>query len=263
MAPVTLESLQGLSAPSSISQAADPLTILRNSVRLDALRQAATGVGVRGGFNERSKIINKALDVAARNLDTVYNFGSFLIRGRIVPPVMVEERDTYTDGGGTAIKIEGLSYNIYSQAHFTSRAPSWRQYLYVSVSDEVVLPSSVLLPQNSQEQQIWRDAVGKGWQQGVDQANSNAQVNRNRLNRDFVGQALFHKLSAKGMVTLPVVTEQNLPMITDGSTMSLDQTMLRIKVLPQFNGDIKNWKSLGNEVEAVQRADQIHSPEGK
>lgn len=253
MDAVSLESLQSLTAPISINRNADAATLLRNSIRLDALREAAIGVGARGGYTQRTKIINKALDLVARDNDGQYNFGALLIMGRIIPPVIVEERDIYTDGGATALKLAGISYKVYSQAHFTSRSPSWRQYLYAVVSDDVVLPSSVLLPQNEQEQFVWRESVAKGWGQGIEQADGNFRINLNRLNRDFTGQIRYHILSAKGMITLPVVAQQYLPMITDGDSMSLDETLLRIKVLPQFNGDIKKWRVLGNEVEASQR----------
>lgn len=220
--------------------------------RLDALREAALGAGARGGLVSQTRIINKALDQVKRNLDTVYDFSPLMIRGRVVPPVLTETREVYSQGDGANLRLAGRSYKVEAQARFSSRPPQWRDYLYVEYGDDP-MPSRVLMPGNSEEQEVWKRIVAEGWKQGIEQANVIFQTNLNRLNRDYTGMARYHVLALKRMVTMPVVAEQSMPINTSGDTMSVDETLLRITALPEFNVDMRDWAPLGSEVDQLQR----------
>lgn len=224
----------------------------KGGVRLDALREAALGLGARGGLKSQTRVINKALDQVKRNLDTVYDFAPLMIRGRVVPAVLTETREVYTQGGETKLRLAGRSYKVEAQARFSSRPPHWRDYLYVDYGDEDPMPSRSLLPRTGEEQEVWRKITTEGWTQGVEQANVNFQTNLNRLTRDYTGMVRYHVLALKRMVTMPVVAEQSMPINMSGNTMSLDETLLRITAMPEFNADMSDWTPLVAEVDPAQ-----------
>lgn len=247
--PVSLEAIQNLT-PAYYEQR---VVETGGSVpRIDALREAALGAGARGGLIAQTSLINKALDLVQRNLDAVYDFSPLMIRGRVVPPVLTETREVYSQGDSANLRLAGRSYKVEAQARFSSRPPQWRDYLYIVYGDDP-MPSTKLMPVNSKELEIWKASVSVGWTQGVEQANMIFQTNLNRLNRDYTGMARYHVLAIKRMVTLPVVAEQNMPINTTGDTMSVDETLLRITALPEFNSDMKGWTPLIGEVQQSQR----------
>lgn len=249
---VSLEAIQNLNQPVYEQRVVEKGGEKGGSFRLEALKEAAIGAGARGGLTYQTKLINKALDKVKRQLDTVYDFGPLMIKGRVVPPVLTETREIYSQGDSANLRLAGRSYKVEAQAKFSSRPPQWRDYVYIEY-DEVKMPSAVLMPRNGEEQEVWRRAVAEGWKQGVEQAGMIFDTNLNRLNRDYTGMVRYHVLALKRMVTMPVLAEQNMPINTSGDTMSLDETLLRITALPEFNRDMREWSALGNEVEAVQR----------
>ena len=250
---VTLDQLQNINQPTYeqlvIEQSGGDT---RGNTRLAALRETAEGVGARGGLIYQSTAITRVLKKVERNLDTVYDFSPMLIQRRVVPPVLTEARDVYSQADNTTLRLAGQTYKVEAQARFASRPPSWKDYLYVSYG-EAEMPPTTMLPKNSEEQAVWKKAVTEGWEQGIKQARFNFQVNLNRLNRDYVGMARFHILALKGMVTLPIVAQQRMPISASGETMNLDETLLRITALPQFNGSISTWTPLLNEEDVLTR----------
>lgn len=258
MDAITLEALQRLSQPVAGLRAAAPAD-RQTGKRIEAVRDAAFGVGARGGLNAEGGIINAALERIKRELDVVYDFAPLMIKGRVVPPVLTEARDIYTQGDSASLRLSGKNYKVESQAKFASRPPQWREYLLISYGS-VAMPSDALFPRNSDEQEVWRKAVADGWAQGVKQADEMFEANRNRLNRDYTGMTRYHVLALKRMVTIPIIAEQNMPINTSGNSMSLDETLLRIVALPEFNKDMKNWAPLGGEVGATQGGHEVAVP---
>lgn len=260
----SLEAIQNMSQPAYERQVVMQSGESMGNFRLDALREAAEGAGARGGLSFQTAMINKTIKRIERNLDTVYDFSSLMIKGRVVPPVLTETREVYSQGDDSNLRLAGRTFKVESQARFSSRSPHWRDYLYVEYGDQA-MPASALMPRNSEEQEVWRRAVANGWKQGVEQARFNFQTNLNRLNRDYTGMTRYHILAIKGMVTLPVVSQQNMPINATGDTMNLDETLLRITALPEFNADMSTWSPLMNEEDVLTRPgsrDDVTIPRG-
>lgn len=253
MDAVSLEAIQNLSQSYYEQRVAERGGDKAGGARLAAIREAALGAGARGGLIYETRIINKALDQVKRNLDTVYDFSPLMIKGRVVPAVLTETREVYSQGDTANVRLAGRTYKVESQARFSSRPPQWRDYLYIEYGDDP-MPSPTLMPSGSEEQEVWRRVVAEGWKQGIDQANTIFQTNLNRLNRDYTGMVRYHVLALKNMVTMPLVAEQSMPINTSGNTMSLDETLLRITALPEFNADMRDWTPLSGEVDQLQHS---------
>jgi len=260
MTAPTLEQLQNINQPVYeqlvISESGGDI---KGNARLAALREAAEGVGARGGLLFETTAITRVLKRVERNLDTVYDFSSLMIQRRVVPPVLIESRDVYTQNDSSSLRLAGRIYKVEAQARFASRAPHWQDYLYVNYGDQD-LPPSTMLPRNDEEQTVWKKAVTEGWEQGIKQGRFNFQTNFNRLNRDYIGMTRYHILELKGMVTLPIVAQQRMPINASGETMNLDETLLRITALPSFNARMNSWSPLPNEEDVLSQPTSVDKP---
>ncbi|CAE6793943.1 hypothetical protein R70006_04980 [Paraburkholderia domus] len=250
---ISLEALQNLTQPAAEQRiVADAGSGDLGNFRLNALRDAAFGLGARGGLISETRLIDSALQAQSRKLDVAWDFTPLMIQGRVVPPVLNRIDDIYAQRGDQTIRIARTDWAFQAQARFASRPPSWREYL-MGNAGTLSPPNSVLFPKNSAEQEIWQKAVAQGWQSGIRQADDIYQLNLNRLTRDYVGMKNYRVLAMKHMVTLPIVATMGMPLNTTGKTMSVDETLLRLTVLPQFNTNMKEWQALGAEDDRVQQ----------
>jgi len=211
--------------------------------RYQAISDTALALGVKAGMAWQLHNINKTIERYQRDLDTVYDFSYLMIQDRVVPPVITEARDLYNQEGDYALRLSGAYYKIERQARFSSVAPNWREYLTFPKPDldRSSLIATALLPRNPEEKRIWELAVTDGWRQGVEQANLMLQNGFDRLNRDYTGMLRFHSFVIQGKITMPAIASEFIPVTHNGQTMAVDETLLRITTLPEFNGKIENW----------------------
>lgn len=256
MPPMTLEDAERLYDKPAYVQSKDPenatsaLEAMRNEknqssvARGEAILDTALQVGVKAGLAWQLTNINKALKVREREFDTVYDFGSLMFQDRVVPPVITEARNLYNQDDDYTLRLSGAYWKIESQAKFSSVPPSWREYVTFPppIIDRTSLISA-LLPRNSAEEKVWKLAVKDGWIQGVKQANLMLEYGMDRMNRDIGGMRRFNEFARHGQITMPIIAGASIPVTKQGQTMAVDETLLRITALPQFNDNIATWKS--------------------
>lgn len=259
--PLTLEQAQGLhERPAMIQRVAVPKTAAeyidtvgampesKNSpARLRAVVDSGISVGIKSGMSFHLENIRRAVKANERNLDQVYDFGMLLIHDRVVPPVITEARDIYSQDGNYTLRLSGAHYRIESQARFVSTPPTWRDYLTfpranISRTDLV----ANLSPKTEEERKAWKMAVADGWRQGVAQANLILSTAFDRMNRDLSGMLRFHTFVMQGKISLPAIASESIAVTREGATMSVDETLLRIVTLPEFNGRLDTWTASGS-----------------
>jgi len=243
--PAYVETVDGSRNASSVTAAA--LMAQQNEAqraRSQALLDTALGVGVKAGISWQLDKIRQDVKAKERTLDTIYDFGSLMIQGRVVPPVIIQANDLYSQEGDLALRLSGAYYKIEAQAKFSSVAPSWRGYLSFPASGGPASPFGMIKPANSAEKGLWEQGVADGWRQGVEQANIMLEHSLDRLNRDFIGMIRFHEFVLQGKISMPIIASQHIPVTNDGSTMTVDETLLRITTLSEFDGDMQKWVGL-------------------
>lgn len=239
MPPMTLEeALRVYDRPAFVESQTAGYTMRRQ-----AIKDTAFSFGVQVGLVHQIDAINKSVSAKERDLDTVYDFGPYMIHGRVVPPVITEMRDVYTQATPKTLRLSGVQYTIDSQARFSSTAPNWRDYLVLSPAPVTMYEQiSAIHPKNGSEKEAWEKALRDGWAQGVDQANLMFERGLDELNRDFTGMLRYHEFVMTGKLTMPVVASESISMTYDGDTVILDETLLRITRLPSFNENLLNWR---------------------
>ncbi len=211
-------------------------------IREMALKETALSLGAQAGLAWRAKIIDEALAKQTRNLDTIYDFNSLVLEHNILPPVLLEGRNTLNLADAQSIRISDRTYKVSKQSHFITTPPTWRQYLWMDyVQPEA--PNSTLLPKTRAEKDLWCIYTSKGWKKGIEQANTILEESIARLKEDFGGMILYRKLLAMNMVSPPYVSHTDLGVTGDASEIHIDDRVLRITALPALNVNSEEWKA--------------------
>lgn len=252
--PPTLEQAQAKSKEATIL---DPGAAQERDLRAKAMQEAAQSYGARSGLLRRSFEIRNAVEKVGPKLDAIWNFRPLMLtdaqpgevaqhRERlIVPPVAIKAEGIFKQDSGTLVRFVNATYKLTTQPRFASVSPTWREYLYRDLGETVVQPPHVtLLPRTDEERANWDRWVAEGWAAGVKQADAYYEYDLNRLQRDFNGMAQYHEMVAKNMVSLPHVATANESVTGDENTLNINDSLLRITVMPAFRFDTKNWKPL-------------------
>lgn len=212
------------------------------ALRAHALRETALSLGARGGLAERALQINGTLLNYEPLLDKVFQFNGMLLDNNVLPPVLVEARNTLNLSGGDAIRAADRTYKILSQAKFISAAPTWREYLLMSY-DIPTMPDRSLLPRNKPERIMWENDLEEGWRAGLQQAELIFVENINRLVRDYKGMILYRNLLAQRIVSEPYIATLDMGVTGGGNDMTVNDRLLRITSFPQLQADSSSWKT--------------------
>lgn len=213
-----------------------------NTIRIQALRDAALSVGARGGLAYGTKNNLKILSIYEKYLDRIFNFYSLLVEESVLPPVLVEARNALSLTGTDIIRIADRNYKIIRQARFVTSPPNWREYLWKPF-EEPELPDKSLLPKNTQEQFIWEKYIDQGWIEGIKQADCILKENINIITRDFKGMILYRKLLAQGMITPPFVSSIELGITGDRNNLNVNDQIFKITAFPSLQTDPSQWKT--------------------
>jgi defect-in-organelle-trafficking protein DotC len=211
-------------------------------IRIMALQETALSLGAQAGLAARARVIDERLTKEARNLDTVYDFNSLILEHNVLPPVLLEGRNTLNLADAQSIRVSDRVYKVAKQARFITTPPTWRQYLWLDYVKPDA-PNVTLLPRCQEEVAVWNTYTEKGWNKGVEQANTILEESIARVKEDFTGMILYRKLLAMNMVSPPYVSHTDLGVTGDGSEIHIDDRVLRITALPALNTNSEEWRA--------------------
>lgn len=236
------ESLAGLQAMRGPKNGVKSSKVSMGKIREMGLREVALSVGAQSGLAWRANEIDKALAQQARNLDTVYDFNALILEHNILPPVLLEGRNTLNLADTQNIRISDRTYKVAKQARFITTPPNWRQYIWMDYK-KPDYPSQSLLPKTRLERRVWCRYVAQGWRNGVEQANTILEESIARIKEDYTGMILYRKLLAMNMVSPPYVSHTDLGVTGDASEIHIDDRVLRITALPGLNTNSNEWRA--------------------
>lgn len=212
-----------------------------NNIRVEALKQAARGVGAQTALAWRSKQIDKMLEDQKHHLDHIFDFNYLVLNSNVLPPVLVEGQNTLNLDNDSALRIADRDYQIVSYPRFITAPPTWRDYIWMGYK-KPEMPNFTLLPKNSKESAVWNCYIKVGWNEGVKQAEEIFDANLNRLRRDYAGMLLYRKLLTQNMINAPFVSNADLGVTGGGSTLRINDRVLRITNTSTLNANPKEWK---------------------
>lgn len=211
-------------------------------IRTQALRETALSVGARGGLAWRAREINCILLEHEKLLARVFNFNLMMLDKSVLPPVLLEARNTLKLTGTDVIRIADRNFQILSQARFVTAPPTWREYLWMHYTAPEI-PDRSLLPRFSAERIVWKRYIDEGWLAGIQQANAIFRENVGRIKRDFEGMIRYKTLLAQNMVSPPFVAEMDMGVTGGCDDMTVNDRVLRITAFPCLQVDSRSWKT--------------------
>ncbi len=235
-------SLAGLQAMASTKGARNNKMPSMSKIREMALKETALSLGAQSALAWRAKYIDDQLVKQSRNLDSIYDFNSLTLEHNILPPVLLEGRNTLNLADAQTIRISDRTYKVSKQARFITTPPNWRQYLWMDYK-KPEYPNATLLPKTREERAVWCFYIDKGWNNGVDQANTILEESIARIKEDFAGMIMYRKLLAMNMVSPPFVSHTDLGVTGDGDEIHIDDRVLRITALPALNTNSSEWRA--------------------
>lgn len=222
-----LAALKKMEAPASIKNTENP----ENSfIRFDAVRDTALALGSRAGMLARAEEINVSLRSREADLDRIYNFTTLFLREKVMPPVVVEARDSVTQDTDRMLRTADRIYRIDIPERLVTVVPTWRDYLYTGLiaAEPVGQPHAALLPRDENERAVWERGVEEGWSAGQRQADAVFDANMARLRRDYEGMLRYMLLLARGMITKPAVAASHSVVTGDSKEMKVNDTVYAI-----------------------------------
>lgn len=224
-----------------------------NSIRRTAIINTATSLGAQAGLAWRSEQINKDLRSNTKRLNGVFNFRGLMLKNNVLPPILVEGRDSLNLASNTTLRLADRVYKIISPPRFVTAPPTWREYLWMQYKTPEK-PNSILLPENANERTVWNQYINVGWKEGIKQADQIFAVNLGRLKRDFNGMILYRQLLAQNMVSAPFVAKSDLGVTGNSKMMRINDQVLRITATSKLNTDPSQWKPALTQLKQLPKA---------
>ena len=214
-------------------------------LRQEALHEAALSFGARGGLARHTWEIMQALRTHESSLDRTFDFSQLLVpvsAGLEMEPPIVSEADdaaVVAERGQQAAVAQKI-YRINQNARIVSTPRNWRTYLERDWGD-VTPPPSLLLPQDDDERDEWRDWVKEGWKEGYQQADDIFQADLDRLVHDYTGMVRYRTLLAEGVITAPYAAHENRGITGGGDEMRVGDQAITITGASQLNPRADRW----------------------
>lgn len=231
-----------LQAPARVNDVPDGIS----DVRAQALRQLGSGLGMRAGLADESKVILAEIEKEKSALDTKFNFGSLTFSNGVLPPVVEEAQDVISISD-YSMSVRGVIYRIVTPATFYQN--NWRNYLFLGLAsndeDQIVGEAQrSVLPKSAIEKAYWDKIVRAAHAEGRKQSRRTFDLNLARLERDFNGMRLFYTLYQRGLVSAPkFATAIEAVSKPDPNTIIIGDSVFRITAQPEFNDNGKTWKA--------------------
>lgn len=243
--PATVASSPSETPPPDMARYLSPAGPSSSSVsdtRRQLLEEAGRTLGFRGGKAQRAWELRQTLEAMANTLDTLYDFRTLISRQGWLPPVIGEAQDVAHITSGQ-IRTATRVYEILAPERFVSNPPSWRGWLNAGLSTTTVDgPEAVVIPANGEQKSLWQAAVRQGWEEGRESADHTLEANFNRLTRDYRGMLVYSRLLQQGVITSPVVTEQQQTVSGDRHKLTTGDRVRRLKEHAGFVPDKTKWK---------------------
>ncbi len=234
----TIAELQNLQTDSAYYQAHIPST----NIRLKAVQEAAEQLGMQTGLADESEVIDHVLQIHDAQLNQIFNFRLLMYKDSVLPPVIISANNRlHIDNAGDNIRIGGQSYQIIQQVRFVTAPPTWRDYLWMDYPYPAY-PNQAVLPKTAEERAVWKEALSKGWGEGIKQAITIYNINLDHLGRDFNGMVLYSKLLAQNMVSPFYVVKHDDGITGDANHVTLDDQTWQITAQPQLQLHSKLWQ---------------------
>lgn len=218
-------------------------------VRMRAMKEAATSVGIQEGYIYQVGQLKSIIEGQSSFYDLAFDFSALMRAGGkianeqyVIPPVIEETRNNMAQKeDGSQMVLSGTVYVIKSNVRLSSAPPHWRQYIFPDEATTTLAPPKDLLPQNSDEKDLWKDWVDEGFRTGLEMGDIEMRDRIAKLKSDFIGMARYMRLVESGQVKEPTVAIQHIDVQGDENTMKLRSSIYTITDNASMVNNPEKW----------------------
>ena len=206
-----------------------------------AIEEEAERRGISLGWRKEASSINKTLKENSSYLDTIFDFRPFMLSDHILAPAIGSSSDDFTVESFITAKSFEKQYRFISPAKTVSIPPDWRSYLLLTMYPEHKV-NTALLPKDSEEKEMWKEGIKKGWKHGVELADEEELINLRTLKRDIIGRIRYYRMLKDHILAPPSWTTTNLGVLSDkdNQIVTIGAKALQITNESRFMAP-KNW----------------------
>lgn len=213
-----------------------------NQIRLDAIKEASAGLGARLALKKRITEINNELAIHGPEMDKIFNFGSVIIDGDVLPPVITEANNNFNQSGLDEVRVSDKIYKIERDARFVSVTPTWRDYFKSdAAATEVEMPHMSMTPKSAEEKKVWDMWLLNGWNEGSEQANNMFKEGMSLLRRDYNGMLRYKSLYKQNVVSKPYIARTSMGVTGGGKQLNINDKVYRITDHSALNTEKDKW----------------------
>lgn len=209
--------------------------------RVGIVRDAAHVYGVAVGYAARAAEIRRDLDSRAAQLDTIYAFNGLVEGGRLLAPsVSFADQVMAIEGDGSQMRETARVLRVEEPARLVSVPPTWRDYLTIG-APEVDRPDDVLLPTNSEEREVWAEAVAEGYDVGRAQAELVLETQVSLLTATYEGMLRYRNLVAQGVIAPAKVGQTDFGIVREDDVLRIQDRVITVTEPARFT-DSSRWR---------------------
>ena len=200
-------------------------------MRPDAIREAAQLATFQKAMSWRYGQLVDETERYCNIMDTAFNFSPLLLtqgQALIMPPVLAKAGASMRIEDGDTATSAKATYELLEPARYIASPPTWREFLMVDNFPKADEPNPALLPKNSEERKIWRQAVHEAWNEGMAQADQLYADNVSRMAREYRGIMLYHLLTAQHLLSKVGTASAELGRHASGNKLNIGQQVYRI-----------------------------------
>ena len=218
-----------------------------DSLRNNALREAALVYGSQNGFKSTVQKITQTLELQSNNLSVVFDFGKVVTpldrnAGYVIPPVVVRASNAVTiNPESTVLASTDEFLTIRKPGRLSTTMPTWRDYLLIPETKiEPITPG--LVPSDKVEHQYFTQWFNTGWQSGTDLGLQEFAIRLRRLKRDYIGMVDYRKLVSTGVINELAIANADFGVSGTPTSLRINNRLIHLVSYASFEANPQFWR---------------------
>lgn len=208
----------------------------------------ARSIGTQAGKYWAQNEIKISLKYGFEKLDNVFDISPYLERyGQyyVMPPVITESKGHkfYKDSSHQSFTVADRAFFIRSEPRFVDVIPTWRDYVKFNAKKPQIYSKS-LLPKTKEEKEKWKENFDLGWEDGIQSAILNFDLQLARFTYDSIGIQRYQILKQAGFISELEYSTSTQPVSGDDNIMYIGNKFVSIKVKPTLEHDYRQWRMI-------------------
>ena len=225
------------------------------ALRVTSIKESGEELGSSNGYIATMahlvEVADKRTELWSRLLpfESLVNVSADLNSGeaKFIVPGIVDEIHAHAvinnDAETPFVRTDDIVYQLRTQPKPVLRKPSWSDYLYDENKMAPHKPVLELLPSNTEEEEVFLQAVKDGWSMGEEQAVSEMRSRAIQAFVDAAGMVRYINAVESNHLNKPDMVIENVGVSIQGNQMGLGTQYVSLDGPASWQGDSDQYNS--------------------